>query len=142
MSLKGPQALAAADLPQLERLVIASRQSVAAVRTEEDGSDRPRVSFERPQAVAAADLPQLQRVVPASRQGVAAVRTEEDGSDVAHVSFEGPQQPARGWQQLFRPSQNPLHFRPLGIFRSQLLHAPIAASQSSLSNSTCAAKIA
>ena len=70
---------------------MASRQGVAAVRTQEDGSDLIRVSFEGPHAVAATDLPQLQRVVlvpqkaPCSRQGVAAVRTQEDRIDTSGV---------------------------------------------------------
>ena len=67
MSFENPQALAAADLPQPERRVIASRQRVATVRAQANGCDKTRVSFEGPQALAAGDLPQPERIVAASR---------------------------------------------------------------------------
>src|SRR5262249_20796409 len=80
--------LAGRHLPQLDRLVIASRGQHLAVRVEGDGTHRIPVRLEGSLLVTRAQVPQLDPTVPACRGQRSAIRTEGDGAPCVRVSLQ------------------------------------------------------
>ena len=95
MSREAPDTPPRRDLPELRRVVEASRHRITAVRGQKDGAYCFSMSFEGSQALAGGHLPEAKRIVPTSRQGVPAIRTQGNQRHVAGMSFKRSLFPTR-----------------------------------------------
>src|SRR5512132_3635549 len=103
MPLQRAKSLAAAHLPELQRVVAGVRHQERAIRGEATGLNLPVMPLQRAQTLASAHLPELQRVVVGARHQERAIRGETTGLNCIAVPKNSRDLAVQAvWQRLSR----------------------------------------